>query len=278
MHVLSLFDPWKHELCTCPKKYSFNPYTGCAHACDYCYATYIPDFFRVRTKKNIFEGLSNDLEKLGRNALISMSNSSDPYPVIEKKLKITRKCIEIMKNFDVKLLVITKSDIVKRDIDILSELKCAVAITITGFSTKIFEKFSPFPEKRIETLKTLKDCEIPVILRLDPLMPWIDKSEWIKVIEKCYFVDHVVTSTLKLRKDSIARILKTSPKLKSIINELYLKRGEKIRNSFYLEKSLRKQMLSVVAEKCSELGISCSFCREGFEFNAKTCDGSHLIK
>lgn len=278
MRVLSLFDPWKHELCTCPKKYSFNPYTGCAHACDYCYATYIPDFFRVRTKKNIFERLSNDLEKLGRNALISMSNSSDPYPQIEKKLEITRKCIEIMKNFDARLLVITKSDIVKRDIDILTELKCAVAITITGFSTSRFEKFAPLPEKRIEALKTLKECGIPVILRLDPLMPWIDKSEWLSVLEKCDFVDHVVTSTLKLRKDSIARIIKTAPGLKGIITELYLENGEKIRNSIYLPKNVRKEMLDIIVEKCSELGISYGFCREGFDFKAKSCDGSHLIK
>jgi len=62
--LLSPFDPWKHKLCTCPRKYSFNPYTGCGHRCVYCYATYIPNFFKVREKKNVFKRLEKELESL----------------------------------------------------------------------------------------------------------------------------------------------------------------------------------------------------------------------
>lgn len=277
--LLSPFDPWKHKLCTCPKKYSFNPYTGCEHACVYCYATYIPNFFRVREKKNIFERLKKELESLckkERFPLISMSNSSDPYTPLEKTRGITKKCLEIFKNFEVRLLLITKSDLIERDAKILSELRCAVAISISNLSGK-FELFAPNPEKRIKALKAIHEFGIPTILRLDPLMPWVNKEEWIKILEKCSFVDHVVTSTLKLRQDSIKRILTISPELKGFIERYYLKEGERIGNSIYLPKERRREMLGLIREKCKELGISCGFCREGFSFRAKSCDGSHLI-
>lgn len=278
MSVITKFDPWKNELCTCPEKYSFNPYTGCMHKCAYCYSTYIPNFWKVREKKNLFRRLKKDLENLESNALISMSNSSDPYPPLEKKKKITRKCLEVMKEYDIRVLIITKSEIVKRDVDLLKKMRCAVAVSITGFSSKIFEPFAPLPEKRIETLKFLKKHGIPVILRLDPLLPWMEKEEWIKVLEKCDFVDHVVSSTLKLRKDSFERITKIDPLLRDFLKKLYFENGEKIRNSWYLEKKLREKMLGIIAEKCEELGISYAFCREGFKFKAKSCDGSHLIE
>jgi DNA repair photolyase len=277
MNVITEFDPWKNPLCTCPKKYSFNPYTGCMHKCAYCYATYVPRFWELREKKNLFKRLEKDLEKLPANALISMSNSSDPYPPVEKSRGITRKCLEILRNYDVKVLIITKSDIVTRDVDILREMRCAVAISVTGFSSTVFEPFAPKPEKRIEALKFLKDHDIPVILRLDPLMPWMKEEEWREVLEKCYFVDHVVTSTLKLRKDSFERIAKINPNLREFLKKLYFEKGEKICNSWYLSRELREKMLSVIAEKCKEMGISCAFCREGIPFKARSCDGSHLI-
>jgi len=277
--LLSPFDPWKHKLCTCPKKYSFNPYTGCGHRCVYCYATYIPNFFKVREKKNVFKRLEKELESLcerERFPLISMSNSSDPYPPAEKSKEITRRCLEIFRNFEVRLLVITKSNLVERDAKLLSELKCAIAISISNLSGR-FELSAPKPEQRIRALKTLHDFGIPTILRLDPLMPWIRKEEWFEIIEKCSFVDHIVTSTLKLRFDSIQRILQISPELKGFIDRAYFQNGERIGNSIYLPKEERRKMLKAVEEKCKEFGISLGFCREGFSFRAKSCDGSHLI-
>ncbi|MEM2694070.1 MAG: radical SAM protein, partial [Archaeoglobaceae archaeon] len=61
MRVLKPFDPWNSRLCSCGEKLSFNPYTGCAHCCDYCYATYIPRFWEVREKKNLLRNLEKDL-------------------------------------------------------------------------------------------------------------------------------------------------------------------------------------------------------------------------
>ncbi len=276
--VINPFDPWKSKLCTCGKKYSFNPYTGCMHGCLYCYATYIPHFGNVRLKEKLLIRLEKDLKRLDLKKPISMSNSSDPYPPVEREYKITRKCIELMKDYGVKLLVVTKSDIVARDADILSEMNCCVSVTVTGFKyAKIIEPQAPMPEKRIEAMEKLKDAGIPVVLRLDPVLPFINESEVEEVLRRCDFVDHVVTSTLKLRGDSFRRIVSALPWLEEQYRRLYFEMGEKIQNSWYLPESMRSKILRKVESICDELGISCAFCREGFKFKAKSCDGQHLL-
>ncbi len=278
MYYIKPFDPWKSKLCTCPPKYSLNPYTGCAHNCIYCYATYIPKFHHLRLKKDLFRKLEKDLQELPSNALISMSNSSDPYPPIERSLEITRKCLKIMKDYDIRLLVVTKSDIVARDVDLLSEMRCAVSITVTCLSDSLASKIepnAPKPEKRIEALRMLKDAGIPIILRLDPVIPYLTENEALKVLEVCDFVDHVVTSTLKLRRDILARFERVFPELADMYKRIYT---EKVGKSYYyMSRELRLKLLGPIIEKCEELGISYAFCREGFKFKAESCDGSHLI-
>ena len=233
MYYIKPFDPWKSELCTCPPKYSFNPYTGCAHNCIYCYATYIPRFHQLRLKKLLFSRLEKDLDNLPSNSLISMSNSSDPYPPSEKHLKVTRRCLEIMREYDIRLLIVTKSDIVARDADILSEMRCAVSVTITSLSkdlAKKLERGAPDPKNRIDTLRYIKDHGIPVILRLDPVIPFLTEKDVIKVLEKCDFVDHVVTSTLKLKKNMVNRFA-GFPELINKFKKIYI---ERVRSYLYL--------------------------------------------
>jgi len=276
MYYIRPFDPWKSDLCTCPPKYSFNPYTGCAHNCIYCYATYIPKFHQLRLKKLLFKRLEKDLDNLPSNSLISMSNSSDPYPPSERYLNITRRCLEIMREYDIRLLIVTKSNIVIRDIDILSEMHCAISITITCLSdlAKRLEPGAPDPKDRIYALKCIKEHGIPVILRLDPIIPFLTERDAIKVLEKCDFVDHVVTSTLKLKKNILNRFA-IFPELVNKFKKIY---RERIGSYLYLPKDYRFKLLEPIKDACEELGISLSFCREGFKFNAKSCDGSHLIK
>lgn len=221
--------------------------------------------------------LDKDLRKLSHNQLISMSNSSDPYPPLERKHRVTRSCLELMREYDINLLIVTKSDIVAKDIDLLSQMKCAVSITVTSTSKNPLEPHAPPPEKRINALKDLNESGIPVILRLDPILPLLTENEALKVIERCGFVDHVVTSTLKLRADSFKKVVSAYPQLEKKYRELYFEKGEKIQSSWYLPAEMRKSILKKVAHKCEELGISYAYCREGFEFNARSCDGSHLI-
>jgi len=277
--VLRYFDPWKSKICTCKLKYSFNPYTGCSHRCVYCYATYIPKFYHLRKKKNVVLRLEKDLRKADLRIPVSMSNSSDPYPPVEKKECITRKCLEVMRDYGTKLLLVTKSDIVVRDVDILSEMNCCVSVTVTGFKfSRVIEPFAPDPEKRIKAMKILKDSGIPVVLRLDPVLPYVNEDEVENVISMCDFVDHVVTSTLKLKQDSLKRIISVLPHLEGVYKELYLKKGKKVGSSYYLPDSARIRILKKVEDVCNSYGLSCAFCREGVSFKAASCDGQHLLK
>ncbi len=279
--LLSPFDPWKSKLCTCPPKLSFNPYTGCDHKCIYCYSTYIPRFYNARPKKNLIARLKRELRGIKEKTLISMSNSSDPYPPMEKEYELTRKAIDLFSKRNLKLLILTKSDIVVRDIDLLRNMSSAVSITITTFDNEIAEKIEPFapnPMKRLKALKKLRNSGIPVILRLDPIIPFINDEGIEEVLERANFVDHVVSSTLKLRFDSFSRLSKAFPELKGKFKELYFNRGTKMGNSWYLERKIRENLLSRVAKACEELNLSYAFCREGMKFKARSCDGSHLLK
>lgn len=278
--LITPFDPWRSRICTCPAKYSFNPYTGCDHRCRYCYSTYILNFFQARPKKFLLRRLERELKELPHDALISMSNSSDPYPPVERDLELTRNALKLIGERNMRLLVITKSNIVARDSDLLRKVRAAVSITVTTLDREIAkraEPFAPDPNKRIEALKVLKKAGIPVILRLDPIIPEINENHIEEVLEKARFVDHVVSSTLKLRGDSYRRMTEAFPELGERLREFYFRQGERTGGSWYLRRGMREKILERVAEKCEELGISYAFCREEMPFKARSCDGSHLI-
>jgi len=277
--VIRPFDPWKSPLCTCPEKYSLNPYTGCAHGCLYCYSTYIPDFHNLRLKKNLLRRVEKDLSKLPEGSLISMSNSSDPYPPLEKKLGLTGKILELLRYREHRLMVVTKSDLVVRDLEVLLDLNAAVSVSVTTLDRDTASKLepnAPEPNRRIETLKKLSSEGIPCVLRLDPLIPGKTEHEIEKIVERCSFVSHVVSSTLKLRFDSLKRVVRAFPELR-FYGELY-RMGERVQNSLYLPKGYRLDLLERVKEACETYGVSFAFCREGVPFKAKSCDGSHLLR
>lgn len=282
MIYIKPFDPWKSKLCTCPFKYSLNIYTGCDHCCIYCYSSaYIKDFFRIRKKKNFLAIVSKDLEKLPENSLLSLSNTSDPYPRLEKRLGLTRKFLELLLNKNIRLLIITKSDLLLRDLDLISKLRVAVTFTITSFRLdKKLEPNAPSSASRLKAMKVLADHNIKVGLRLDPVIPYINENEIEHIIESCSdFINHVVTSTFKPRRDSWQRFSLAFPKEAKKLSNLYFKEGKYIGNSWYLPENLRKALILKVKEVSSYYGIPFSSCREGFpELNtAKSCDGSWMI-
>ena len=271
--LITPFDPWKSELCTCPRKYSFSPYTGCSHACVYCYITsYIPNAFHARLKKDLFRRLKKEIHKV--DTYISMSNSSDPYTPEEKELKATRKCLQIFKKYEVPVLIITKSDMVTRDIDIISEMRASVSITLTTLKDEVAKKIEPNappPSKRMEALRKLHESGIPCSIRLDPIIPGVNDGELERIVDEVTpYVSHIVSSTIKPRNDSMKRI--------SRIMDVKRYEWEKYGNTFYLPRDLRFSLLKRVEERCKMHGITFAACREGYRFKAKSCDGSHLIK
>lgn len=282
MNYISIFDPWKNPLCTCPKKYSLNPYTGCSFSCLYCYiSSFIKNPFHVREKKDLIKNITKGVKKLDKNLYISMSNSSDPYPYIEEKLGITREILKIFRDEGIKVLIITKSDLVVRDLDILKDMNVSVSITTNRFDGvyKDIEKFAPNFERRVLALKKLKEANIKVSARIDPIIPFVNDDlknieEIIKILKN--YVDQIIVSTLKFKPDSLKRFKEKFPDLVNKILPLY---DEKIRGNLYLKKEIRKNLILKLSKLAFKYNLYFSSCREGFEeLNSNICDGSGLIK
>ena len=286
MNVITPFDPWKGKFCTCPPKYSFSPYTGCSHKCLYCYATSYIRASESVPKKDLVSRLLKDLNKVDRALPISMANSSDPYPPIEAKLELTRRCLEILLPRGFKVMIITKSNLVARDVDLISRGNCAVSLTITtldeGLASKM-EPGAPRPRERIKALKLLSDEGVPCIVRIDPIVPDLNDEEGAlkRLVEEVVRAGakHVSSSTYKARPDNLARMVKAFPEKAKRWHELYYEEGLRVGPSRYLREGLRLSLMKMAREMVDEYGITFSTCREGFAHltTSATCDGTHLI-
>ncbi len=285
MGVISLFDPWKSKLCTCPKKYSFSPYTGCEHGCVYCYASsYVYRFFECRPKQDVVKRLWMEVRRIDKDVVISIANSSDPYPPMERKLKITRSCLSLLFSQGCRVLLITKSNLVTRDLDLLRDSKVCVSFTVTTLDEKLakrLESNAPPPKKRLDAAQTLVENGIPVAIRLDPIIPFLNDGEIEELVKSFKEVgaSHVVSSTFKPRLDGWKRFSRAFPEEAERLRELYFKKGKKVSNSFYLPREMRLELMERVRKACDREGLTFACCREGFPelHTGRSCDGSHLV-
>ncbi|MEM1748789.1 MAG: radical SAM protein [Sulfolobales archaeon] len=286
LRVVRMFDPWGSKLCTCPLKYNLNPYTGCSHGCIYCYArTYIKDFNRPRVKEKLLINIAADLSKIPANMLITMSNSSDPYTPPEGRLAVTREVLKKVLGRGHPLLIITKSDLVVRDIDILQEGRVVVSVTITTIddsTAKLLEPNAPPPSKRLKALKTLTEHGIVTTVRIDPIIPYINDDEGMlkELIRELadIGVAQITASTLKVRSDILSNVCRAFPEVASKLRTLYAK-GEKLDNYTYLPRELRLKYLTYVRNLSYERGIPFTTCRESLPITTPgiACDGSTFL-
>lgn len=286
MKLITPFDPWRGRLCTCPPKYSFSPYRGCGHRCVYCYITsYVPGAFQPRVKEFTILQLEKEVKKLDRSMPVSIANSSDPYTPAEAQNLLMREVLPVLIRNGFKLLIVTKSNLVARDIDILSKGRVCVSITVTtlnGHVAKRLEPFAPPPVSRLRALEALSRAGIPTMIRLDPIIPGVnDDSNTISAILKAAFeagVRQVTTSTYKAKPDNFKRVLTAFPELEDELKNVY-SRGERVGRSTYMAESLRRELILKVREVAEELSMGFASCREGFPelHTAETCDGSHML-
>jgi DNA repair photolyase len=280
--LISSFDPWRSGLCTCPSKLTFNPYTGCDHQCIYCYASsYIPSFSDCRPKKDLIAVLKREAAKL-KGEIISIANSSDPYPRSEASIGLTRRCLEILSESNCKIQIITKSNIVTRDDDLLSKVPSTVALTVTTDDDKIakvIEPWAPLPSKRLRAAQDLIKVGIPVSVRIDPIIPLLnDKPQRLIADLASIGVKHLTCSTYKAKADNWLRLTKAMPKIAEKLKPLYFQQGEKICGSTLLPKDLRYKLLKDIRDLATDNGMKFGACREGLaQLNTASCDGSWLM-
>ena len=181
----------------------------------------------------------------------NISSSSDPYQPLEAKHLYTRRLLELISNNYV-VEIVTKSDLVARDVDMLSRARSVVSITITTLDNtlaKRLEPGAPSPSRRIKAIERLSEAGIPVVLRYDPIIPGLNDSEESvsTVLEAAIGAGalHVVSSTYKIKPDNLARMLSVFPDLEARFEAVYQDKKNRIQGYVYAEKGYRYSILSV---------------------------------
>ena len=166
-----------------------NLYRGCSHGCIYCdsrSACYhmAHAFEDIEVKENAIELLRDALTRKRKKCMIGTGSMTDPYIPLEMKLGNVRKALELVYEYGFGFTVITKSNRILRDLDLLQKInektKCVVQMTLTTCDEDLCRKIEPnvsTTEERFEVLKTLRDCGIPTVVWLSPVLPFINDTE-----------------------------------------------------------------------------------------------------
>jgi DNA repair photolyase len=214
--------------------------------------------------------------------IVSISNSSDPYPRMEADAGWTRQCLEILAESDCRIQIITKSNIVTRDDDLLSRIPSSVALTITTDDdnlAKLLEPHAPLASERLRAAQDLIAKGIPVSVRIDPIIPFVNEEPRRLITTLANMgVKHITSSTYKPKPDNWQRLSEAIPKISEKLKPLYFQQGERIGGSTLLPKYLRIELLGNVRKLAVDKGMKFGVCREGLpQLNTAACDGSWLI-
>jgi len=180
--------------------YCINPYTGCSHACRYCYASFMKKFTGhsepwgdfVDIKVNAPQILQRQLKRASKGSVM-ISSVTDAYQPVEAKYKLTRQCLEVLLPYQFPVFILTKSQLVLRDMDLIKKFEdIEVGITITTDNEKmreIFEPKAPTIEARIHALKTLHENNIKTYAFIGPALPMDPEALGRRIFP---YVDHVL--------------------------------------------------------------------------------------
>jgi DNA repair photolyase len=180
---------------------SINPYRGCEHGCIYCFARPTHayqglspglDFeSKLFVKPDAPELLARELAAPGYEPrMIAMGTNTDPYQPIERKWQVTRRILEVLRDTNHPVGIVTKSALVMRDIDILSAMAAKglakVALSVTTLDPKLARVMEPraaAPSKRLEALRALSKAGIPTAVLVAPIVPAINDSEIERILD-----------------------------------------------------------------------------------------------
>ena len=179
---------------------SINPYRGCEHGCIYCFArpthAYLgmspgADFeSKLFVKPNAAELLAKELSWRGYVPnTIAIGTNTDPYQPVEKRLRIMRSILEVLRDFRHPVGIVTKSPLVLRDIDILGPMAemglVRVALSVTTLDRKLARAMEPragTPPRRLEAIRTLSEAGIPTAVMFAPVIPALNDGEMESVL------------------------------------------------------------------------------------------------
>lgn len=166
-----------------------NLYRGCSHGCIYCDSRskcyqINHEFEDIEIKTNALYLLEQRLISKRKKCMIGTGSMTDPYLHIEKQIEHTRKSLKLISKYGYGVNILTKSNMILRDLDILKEInnktKCVVQITLTTYDENLCRILEPnvsTTKERFEVLKIMRDSNIPTIVWLGPILPYINDNE-----------------------------------------------------------------------------------------------------
>lgn len=166
-----------------------NIYRGCTHGCIYCDSRsdcyqFKHEFTDIEVKQNAPELLERALRSKRKKCMVGTGAMSDPYMHCEKELKLTRRCLEIINDYGFGLAIQTKSDLILRDLDLLTSInqkaKCVVQMTLTTFDEDLCRSVEPnvcTTKRRFEVLKVMQEHKIPTVVWMTPILPFINDTK-----------------------------------------------------------------------------------------------------
>ncbi len=194
---------------------SLNPYRGCEHGCAYCFARPFHEYLgfsagldfetRILVKEDAPKLLAAELSSpKWQPQVLMMSGVTDPYQPVERRLKITRGCLEVLARFRNPVGILTKNALVTRDLDLFKELAShravAVNLSITSLDRNLQQRLEPRtspPQARLEAVAQLREAGVPVGVMIAPIIPGLNEHEVPALVAACaeagaQFAGHVL--------------------------------------------------------------------------------------
>lgn len=196
---------------------SINPYRGCEHGCIYCFARPTHEYLgfsagldfetKIMVKEDGPEILRRELSaRKWKPQTLAMSGVTDCYQPVERRLKLTRRCLEVLAEFRNPVAIITKNHLVTRDVDLLAELAhhgaVVVNISITTLDATLTPKLEPrasLPRHRLAAVEALSQAGVPVNVLVAPVIPALTDHEMPKIIEAAAAAGAVSAGFVPLR-------------------------------------------------------------------------------
>lgn len=259
-------------------RYTVNCYRGCIHGCTYCFARQYHEYLgygagtdfetKIVVKPTAPQLLRQELKKTrDRMPHLDFSFATDPYLPLEAEYQLTRKCLEVCREFRVPVAVITKSPLVTRDIDILEKLENVSVFFSIPFLTKEksnpFEPYTPVPEARFRAMQTLSAAGIGVGIGIAPVIPGYNESDIPGLLEAAREAgaSRAFMSLLHIDTDSIeeyfVRKLEANipNRAAKVINTIKRERGGSLRHRSFAERSLGRTAQWEITQKLFDFHV-----------------------
>jgi len=257
-----------------PFTWTINPYRGCEFGCRYCYARYTHEFMEMRNslefeqkiyvKQHAAELLRNDLRRVKASESIALGTATDPYQPAERRYEVTRSILEeFARHRGFELGIVTKSNLIVRDIDLLREVArnntLSVHVTVTTLHVelaRILEPRAPRPDLRMDAVRQLHEAGIAVGISCSPVLPGItDESADLEAVVRAAAeagAGHIFAGPLFLKPCSAAVFL---PFVQQHFPHLVENYRQRYQDRAFLPPAYGKRIAQLIARFRTKYGI-----------------------